>query len=78
MDIKQLVEEIATHLTGAPTRATLVEDEFGAVVTIVVTGKVPSLIGKNGTTIDAIRTLLKAIGLNGKHRIKLRLHEENA
>lgn len=75
--MEQLVENIVTSLTGEYTPVTLVEDEFGAVITIVVDGKVPSLMGKNGKTIEALRTLLKAIGYNGKHRIKLRIHEQN-
>lgn len=75
MDIKQLVHDIVSHLTGQDTTVTVEEDEQGAVVTIVVGGKVPSLIGKDGTTINALRTLLKAIGINGKHRIKLRVSE---
>lgn len=75
MDIKQLVQTIVTHLTKHDTQVIVDEDEFGAVVTIVAGGNVPSLIGKNGTTIDALRVLLKAIGHNDKHRIKLRVTE---
>lgn len=75
MDIEQLVKDIVTHLTQHETGVRVEEDEFGAVVTIVISGNVPSLIGKNGTTVDALRTLLKAIGYNGKHRIKLRINE---
>lgn len=78
MDIKQLVHDIVTHLTGQETDVTVDEDEFGAVVTIVISGNVPILIGKNGTTIDALRTLLKAIGIDSKHRIKLRIHEQQS
>lgn len=55
----------------------MVEDEHGAVITITPKGNVSALIGRSGTTIDAIRTLAKAIGYNGKHRIKVKLDEQD-
>lgn len=76
MDITQLVQNIVSHLTGHQPDVRIEEDEFGAVITVVVGGQVSSLVGKNGTTIDALRTLLKAIGYKGKHRLKLVLHEQ--
>lgn len=76
MDCKDFIESIVTHLTGVKPAVTIEEDEFGAIITLDVTGRVSSLIGKNGVTIDAIRTLIKAIGFNGKHRIKLRINEQ--
>lgn len=78
MNIEQLVKSIVAHLTGEYPTISIEEDEFGAVITIVVSGKISSLVGKNGTTIDALRTLLKALGYNGKHRIKLTIHEQEA
>lgn len=76
MNTEQLVNSIVTQLTGVQPSISVQEDEFGAVITIVVGGKISSLVGKNGTTIDALRTLLKALGYNGKHRLKLVLHEQ--
>lgn len=76
MDIKQFIQDIVSQLTGAPAHVTIEEDESGAIITVAVSGNVPSLIGKNGTTIDALRTILKALGYNGKHRIKLRIDEK--
>lgn len=78
MDIKQLVSSVVTHLTGETPDVTIDEDEFGAVITVVVGGKVSALIGKNGTTIDALRTLLKSLGYKDKHRVKLRINEKNS
>jgi predicted RNA-binding protein YlqC (UPF0109 family) len=75
MNCKDFLNDIITHLTGVEPEILVEEDEHGAVITLKVKGKVSALIGKNGTTIDAVRTLVKAIGHNGKHRLKLRIHE---
>lgn len=76
MNCKDILNDIVTQLTGVAPVVVVEEDEHGAVVTIDVKGRVSSIIGKNGATIDAIRTLVKAIGINGKHRIKLRINEQ--
>jgi predicted RNA-binding protein YlqC (UPF0109 family) len=75
MNSKDFVSEVAEHLTGEKAIVELQEDEYGAVITITPKGNVSSLIGRAGVTIDAIRTLCKAIGWNNKHRIKIRLDE---
>lgn len=75
MNSKDFVRDIVAHLTGEEPDVTAIEDEFGAVITINVKGRVSSLIGKQGVTIEAIRVLCKAIGYNGKHRIKVRIIE---
>lgn len=77
MNSKDFVFDIVTHLTGAEPVVDLVEDEHGAVITITPKGNVSALIGRSGTTIDSIRTLCKAIGYNGKHRIKVKLDEQD-
>lgn len=75
MKSDKFIEQIVSHLTGEQPEVSVVEDEHGAVITVNVKGRISPLIGRNGTTIDAIRTIVKAIGYNGKHRIKVRLHE---
>jgi predicted RNA-binding protein YlqC (UPF0109 family) len=77
MNSKEFVSDIVEHLTGAKPEIDCVEDEHGAVITITPKGNVSALIGRSGTTIDAIRTLCKAIGYNGKHRIKVKLDEQD-
>ncbi len=72
----ELIEQVVAELTGKTPQIAVEEDNHGAVITLTVTGQVSALIGKNGVTIDALRTLIKALGYNGKHRIKLRLHEQ--
>lgn len=75
MNSKDFMAEITEHLTGAKPSVRVDEDESGAVITVTPAGNVSSLIGKGGTTIDAIRVLCKAIGYNGKHRIKIKIDE---
>ena len=75
MNCKDFLNDIVTHLTGKTPLIEVIEDEHGAVITLEVSGNVPSLIGKRGATIDSIRTVAKAIGFNGKHRIKVRINE---
>jgi predicted RNA-binding protein YlqC (UPF0109 family) len=77
MNSKDFVSDIVTHLTGEAPKVELVEDEHGAVITITPKGNVSALIGRAGTTIDSIRILCKAIGYNGKHRIKVKLDEQD-
>lgn len=77
MNSKDFVSQIVEHLTGQKPVIALIEDEDGAVLTITPSGNVSALIGRKGTTIDAIRTVCKAIGVNGKHRIKLKLNEQD-
>lgn len=77
MNSKDFVSDIVTHLTGSAPEVDLIEDEHGAVITISPKGNVSALIGRSGTTIDAIRTLCKAIGYNGKHRIKVKIYEQD-
>lgn len=76
MNCKDFLNDAITHLSGEKPDIVVAEDEYGAVFTLTVKGHVSSVIGKAGTTIDAIRTLAKAIGHNGKHRIKLRIYEQ--
>ena len=77
MNSKEFVSDIVEHLTGEKPAIDCQEDEHGAVITITPTGNVSALIGRSGTTIDAIRTIVKAIGYNGKHRIKVKLDEQD-
>lgn len=77
MNSLDFIVDVAEHLTGElPKDVQVNEDASGAVITLTPAGNVSSLIGKNGTTIDAIRVLCKAIGYNGKHRIKIKLDEQ--
>lgn len=75
MNSKDFIAEITEHLTGEQAKVVVNEDESGAVITVTPAGNVSSLIGKGGTTIDAIRVLCKAIGYNGKHRVKVKIDE---
>ena len=76
MNIERFVNDVVTTLTGKAPDVPIDEDEYGAIVSVKVYGRISSLIGKNGITIDAFRTMLKAIGYNDKHRIKLKIDEQ--
>lgn len=77
MNSKEFVSDIVEHLTGKKPVVEVKEDEYGAVITVTPEGNVSALIGRSGSTIDAIRILCKAIGYNGKHRIKVKLDEQD-
>lgn len=77
MNCKEFINDIVTHLSGQTPDIDVVEDEHGAVITLTIHGDTSIVIGKHGGTIDAIRTLSKAIGYNGLHRVKLTLNEKN-
>jgi len=76
MNSIELLEGIVKTILGDQATVTHKEDEFGAVITIHPNGtSIASLLGRGGSTIDAIRTLAKVIGINGKHRIKIEIRE---
>ncbi|HET8708956.1 MAG TPA: hypothetical protein VFL85_01605 [Candidatus Saccharimonadales bacterium] len=75
MNCKDFLDGITTFLTGERPAIRIVEDDSGAIIHITPAGRVSSLIGANGATINAIRVLAKALGYNGKHRIKILLDE---
>lgn len=77
MNSKVFLSDVVEHLTGAKPEIQVDEDASGAVITVTPSGNVSALIGKSGTTIDAIRVLCKAIGYDGKHRVKIKLNEQN-
>lgn len=79
MDSKELVERTVAKLGGDGATVTTHEDEFGAVFEIFSINNA-LLVGKRRATIDSLRVLAKALGYNGKHRIKviLREHTPNA
>lgn len=77
MNATDFLSDIVSHLTGAKPEIEVAEDTSGAVITVTPAGNVSALIGKSGTTIDSIRVLCKAIGYNGKHRVKIKINEQN-
>lgn len=54
-------------------------DDLGILLTVQVSEKdMGKLIGKNGQTVQALRTLLRIIGGNAKQRINMKILEPNA
>lgn len=74
LDAKELIERTVYKLCGKGATVRTSEDEHGAVFEIFSVNNA-ALIGKQRATIDALRTLAKALGLNKKHRIKVVLRE---
>lgn len=76
MDSKEFIERTVAQLTGGNAAVEVHEDKFGAIFEIFSTNNA-LLVGKRRATIDAIRVLAKALGYNGKHRIKVILRERS-
>lgn len=74
MDCIELVERSVRQLLGSSATVEHTEDEHGVIIEIFNNDNGP-LIGRHGATIQALSTLAKALGYNGKHRIKVVLRE---
>lgn len=74
MDSKEFIERTVAQLTEGQAQVVCHEDKHGAIFEIFSTNNA-LLVGKRRATIDSIRVLAKALGLNGKHRIKVILRE---
>lgn len=74
LDSKELIERTVAKLTEDTGKVKVREDEHGAVFEIFSTNN-SALVGKNHATIESLRVLSKALGYNGKHRIKIVLRE---
>jgi len=78
MNSIELSEGSVKTILGDKATVTHVQDEHGAVITIHPNGvSIASLLGRNGSTIDALRTLAKVVGIDGKHRIKIQIQEHD-
>lgn len=76
MNAADFVQNIVTELSGAPATVTHQPDDQGVIMDVTATGAIASVIGKDGRTIEAIRTIANALGQDGKHRIRVRLNEQ--
>lgn len=76
IDCKEMVERVVATLTKSPVHVEMVEDKHGAVFQIFCTDTA-FLRGKKNRTIEAVRTLSKALGYNGKHRIRVLIRERS-
>lgn len=78
IECKELIERTALQLTNGKARVKVHEDEHGAVFEVFSPKDSNALlIGKRRATIDSLRILAKALGHNGKHRIKVVLRERS-
>lgn len=74
MNAVAFVQQTTTELSGTPTTVTQQLDDQGVVIDVHATKSIASIIGKQGRTIDAIRTIANALGQDGSHRIRVRLN----
>lgn len=74
MEAQEFIERTVAQLTEGQAKVEIHEDKFGAIFEIYSTNNA-LLVGKRRATIDSIRVLAKALGYNGKHRIKVILRE---
>ncbi len=78
--MKEFIEFIIKQIVDKPDKVTVEEttpDEHTIKFILKVDNSdMGKVIGKHGRNIDAIRTLLTAVGAKGKHRTTLELIEE--
>ena len=77
--MKEFIEYIAKQLVDKPDKV-IVEETIPDEHTIEINLKVDNsdigkVIGKHGNTVNAMRTLLMAVGAKGRHRAKLQIIE---
>lgn len=77
MQCERLIRNTITDLTGEEPEITIKEDDLGAIFYVNISGNIRALIGKQGKTIQALMTLAKAIGYNGKHMVKIVTYEKD-
>lgn len=71
MDLPLIIKQIVDKIIDDDIELTCSKDEIGILIRLKPKKNVNLLIGRNGRTIDAIRTLAKAMGNNGKHRVRI-------
>jgi len=72
--LENIVKALVDHPEAVKIEKTL--DEMGVLLTLRIDPKDMGLVvGRQGTTIKAIRTLLRVVGLKNRARINLKLEE---
>ena len=72
--VEYVVKAIVDHPEDVQTERTV--DEMGVLITLKVNPEdVGKVIGKRGATINAIRTILRVLGMKNRARVNLKLEE---
>ncbi len=74
--MKSVVETVVRNLVDQPDQVEISEEEYGRQINFVVRvaeGDRGNLIGRNGTTIQALRTLLNGLGQRRRLRVDVDL-----
>jgi len=75
-EAKGLVGHIVTNITGDPDCYSIEDsiDENGALLTLTISkDQAGRVIGRKGATADAMRNLLRALGLKNGHKYSLKI-----
>ena len=74
--MKTVVETVVRNLVDHPDQVEVTEEEYGRSINFVVRvsdGDRGNVIGRNGTTIQALRTLLNGLGQRRRLRVDVDL-----
>ena len=74
--MKSVVETVVRNLVDHPDQVEVSEEEYGRSINFVVRvadGDRGNVIGRNGTTIQALRTLLNGLGQRRRLRVDVDL-----
>ena len=81
MDDKTFVEYLIKGIVNNPDQVTVTRtvDELGVLLTVKVSaGDMGMLIGREGSTAKAIRTLARIIGMKNEARVNLKIEEPDS
>ncbi len=72
--LEYIVKSLVEHPSDV--KATRVVDEMGVLITLDVNpGDMGKIIGREGNTAKAIRTLLRVVGMKNNARVNLKINE---
>lgn len=78
MKDQEFVEYVVKALVGNPDKVKVERrvDEMGVLITLDVASEdMPKVIGRDGATAKAIRTLLRIVGMKNNARVNLKINE---
>lgn len=79
MEAIEFVEKVILQLASSEPTITQAKNQDGdLVISVVVKGNVANVIGKQGKTVEAVRTIAKALGSEGNHRVKVKINEHQS